>query len=40
MKKGRCSEAQLVVIRHQQQRGQTVAQMVREHGLSEATFYA
>ena len=39
MKKGRCSEAQLVAIRHQQQRGQTVAQMVR-HGLSEATFYA
>jgi len=40
MKKGRCSEAQIVAILQQQASGQTVAQIVREHGLSEATFYA
>ena len=40
MKKGRFSEAQIVAILHQQASGQTVAQIVREHGLSEATFYA
>jgi putative transposase len=40
MKKGRFSEAQIVAILQQQQSGQTVAQIVREHGLSEATFYA
>jgi putative transposase len=40
MKKGRFSEAQIVAILQQQQSGQTVAQMVSEHGLSEATFYA
>ncbi len=39
MKKGRFSEAQIVAILQQQQNGQTVAQIVREHGLSEATFY-
>ena len=39
MKKGRFSEAQIVAILQQQQSGQTVAQIVREHGLSEATFY-
>ncbi|TVT36930.1 transposase [Hymenobacter setariae] len=38
MKKGRFSEAQIVAILHQQASGQTVAQIVREHGLSEATF--
>ena len=40
MKKGRFSEAQIVAIQQQQASGQTVAQIVREHGLSEATFYA
>ena len=39
MKKGRFSEAQIVAILQQQQSVQTVAQIVREHGLSEATFY-
>ena len=40
MKKGRFSEAQIVAILQQQASEQTVAQIVREHGLSEATFYA
>jgi putative transposase len=40
MKKGRFSEAQMVAILPQQASGQPVAQIVREHGLSEATFYA
>ena len=40
MKKGRFSKAQIVAILQQQASGQTVAQIVREHGLSEATFYA
>jgi putative transposase len=40
MKKGRFSEAQMVAILPQPASGQPVAQMVREHGLSEATFYA
>ena len=40
MKKGRFSEAKMVAILQQQARGQTVAQIVREHGLSESTFYA
>ena len=40
MKKGRFSETQIVAILQQQASGQTVAQIVREYGLSEATFYA
>lgn len=40
MKKGRFSEAQIVAILQQQASGQTVAQIVREHGLGAATFYA
>jgi putative transposase len=40
MKKGRFSEAQIVAILPQPASGQPVAQIVREHGLSEATFYA
>jgi putative transposase len=40
MKKGRFSEAQIVAILQQQASGQTVAQIVHEHGLSEAIFYA
>ena len=39
MKKNRFSEAQIITILQQQQSGQTVAHIVREHGLSEATFY-
>jgi hypothetical protein len=38
MKKGRFSGAQIVAILQQQASGQTVAKIVREHGLSEATF--
>ena len=40
MKKERFSETQIVAILQQQASGQTVAQIVHEHGLSEATFYA
>lgn len=40
MKKSRFSEAQIVAILQQQQSGQTVAHIVREHGISEATCYA
>jgi putative transposase len=40
MKKERFSETQLVAVLPQQASRQTVAQIVREHGLSEATFYA
>jgi putative transposase len=40
MKKKRFSEAQIMAILQQQQSGQTVAQIVREHGLSETTFHA
>ena len=39
MKKSRFSEAQIVAILQQQQSGQTVTHIVREHGISEATFY-
>jgi putative transposase len=39
MKKGRFSEAQIVVILQQRASGQSVALIVRENGLSEATFY-
>ncbi len=39
MKKSRFSEAQMLGILRQQDQGQTVAQICREHGLSEATFY-
>jgi putative transposase len=39
MKKNRFSEAQIVAILKQQQNGQTVVQIIREHGISEATFY-
>ncbi len=38
MKKSRFSEAQILGILRQQDQGQTVAQICREHGLSEATF--
>ena len=39
MKAGRFSESQIVAILKQQDSGQTVAQITREHGVSEATFY-
>jgi putative transposase len=39
MKANRFSEAQIVAILKQQQNGQTVVQIAREHGISEATFY-
>ena len=40
MKKSRFSEAQVLGILRQQDRGQTVVQICREHGISEPTFYA
>jgi putative transposase len=39
MKKGRFIESPIVAILKQQEWGQTVAQISREHGISEATFY-
>jgi len=39
MKKGRFNESQIVAILKQQESGQTVAQIARQHGISEATFY-
>lgn len=39
MKANRFSEAQIVAILKQQQGGQTVVHIAREHGISEATFY-
>lgn len=39
MKQGRFSESQIVAILKQQDSGQTVAHISREHGVSEATFY-
>lgn len=39
MKAKRFSEAQIVAILNQQQTGLTVTQIVRQHGISEATFY-
>ena len=39
MKKSRFSEAQILGILRQQDQGLTVAQICREHSLSEATFY-
>ena len=40
MKKNRFSEAQIPGILRQQDQGQTVAQICREHSLSEPTFYS
>jgi putative transposase len=39
MKQGKFSESQIVAILKQQDSGQTVAYITREHGVSEATFY-
>ena len=40
MKKSRFSEAQILGILRQQDQGQTVAQICREHSLIEPTFYS
>ena len=40
MKKSRFSEAQILGILRQQDQGQTVAQICREHSLSRPTFYS
>ncbi len=40
MKKSRFSEAQILGILRQQDQGLTVAQICREHGISDPTFYA
>lgn len=39
MKKKRFSESQIIAILKQQETGLRVGQIVREHGISEATFY-
>lgn len=39
MEKNRFREVQIVAILQQQQSDQAVAQIVREHGISEAAFY-
>ena len=39
MKKSCFSEAQIPGILRQQDQGQTVVQICREHGISEPTFY-
>ena len=40
MKKSRFSEARILGILHQQDQGQTVAQICREHSINEPTFYS
>ena len=40
MKKSRFGEAQILGILRQQDQGQMVVQICREHSLSEPTFYA
>jgi putative transposase len=39
MKKTRFTEAQTVSILHQQEAGKSVKDIIREHGISDATFY-
>ncbi|GAB3719401.1 hypothetical protein GCM10027592_62890 [Spirosoma flavus] len=39
MKQARFTESQIVAILKQQDSGQTVTQITREYGISEATFY-
>ena len=39
MKKSRFSETQIVAILAQQEKGHKVADICREHGISQATFY-
>jgi putative transposase len=40
MKKSRFTESQIVSILNQQHTGQTVKEICREHGISDATFYS
>ena len=40
MRKSRFTQSQIVAIIKQQEAGQTVAPIAREHGISEATFYS
>jgi putative transposase len=39
MKKGRFSEEHIIVILKQHEAGRKVADLAREHGISEATIY-
>ena len=39
MKKGRFTEAQIIAILKQQEAGRKVAELAREHSISEATIY-
>jgi putative transposase len=39
MKSGRFSEERIIGILKQQEAGQKVAELAREHGISEATIY-
>jgi putative transposase len=39
MKKGRFTEAQIIAILKQQEAGRSVAELAREHSISEATIY-
>ncbi|MBD2699147.1 transposase [Spirosoma sp. BT702] len=39
MKQARFTESQIMAILKQQDNGQTVTKITREHGISEATFY-
>lgn len=39
MKKKRFTETQIVAILQQQSKGMTVEQIIREHGISDTTFY-
>lgn len=39
MKKSRLSDAQIIAVLQQQQSSRTLAQIVREHSISETTFY-
>ena len=39
MKKSRFTESQMVSILNQQHTGQTVKEICREYGISDATFY-
>jgi len=39
MKKKRFTETQIVAILNQQSKGQSVEQIIREHGISDSTFF-
>ena len=39
MKTSRCTEAQIIVILRQAESGVPVAELCREHGMSDASFY-